>query len=306
MVIISRDNEHRGESMKKIRLFYNPIAGDRSFRNSLDNVIESFQAYKLQVVPYRLEGAKIPPAAFAGLNAEDYHSIVAAGGDGTLHQVVNAMVENNIDLPLGIMPAGTSNDFAAYLNLPRNFEACCKIIAEGVPVPVDLGTVNGINFVNVIGGGLLVDVPQKTDLNLKSILGKLAYYLKGLEQLPNFRPFKVQINSLGKSINDSVFLFLVLNSSVAGGFAKVAPDAKIDDGKLDVLVIKSCSLPEIVSIFIKLLRGEHLNSPYLDYFQTDEVIISSEQVIETDVDGEAGPDFPLYIKVKQNKLKVFM
>lgn len=292
--------------MKKVKLFYNPIAGDRSFCNELDRTIAYLQDAELQVCPYRLCGEDIPDIVLADITPDDYHAVIAAGGDGTIHQVVKALDRNNIDAPLAIFPTGTSNDFASYLNLPRNIKLACDIIVKGYTRQVDLGTVNGTSFINVLGGGLLTDVPQKTDVNLKNVLGKLAYYLKGLEQLPNFRPINIEMRCAERVLHESVFFFLVLNSSVVGSFARLVPNAIIDDGKLDVLVVKTCSITEIIAVFIKFLRGEHLSSPFVEHFQTEAIEIMCDQSLETDIDGEAGPAFPLKIGIKPKTLKVLI
>jgi YegS/Rv2252/BmrU family lipid kinase len=183
---------------------------------------------------------------------------------------------------------------------------CCRNIIEGKTRPIDLGRINDRYFINVAAGGLLTDVSQKIDVNLKNTLGKLAYYLKGLEQIPNFRPIPAEITTSDKTINENIYLFLVFNGCSAGGFNMLAKDALIDDGKLDVIAIKACLIMDLVALLIKVLRGEHLNDSNIIYLRTDSVRINCDIDIETDIDGEAGPLFPVDISVAPKAVNVFV
>jgi lipid kinase, YegS/Rv2252/BmrU family len=292
--------------VKKIRLIYNPGSGDRSFKNRLDHVIEEFQKEGYQVIPHKTLGVGDIENAVRLTKEDDYSSIAVAGGDGTINRVVNAMIKNDINLPVGVFPWGTANDLAAYFEIPRDVHKCCRNIIEGKTRPIDLGRINDRYFINVAAGGLLTDVSQKIDANLKNTLGKLAYYLKGLEQIPNFRPIPAEITTSDKTINENIYLFLVFNGCSAGGFNMLAKDALIDDGKLDVIAIKACLIMDLVALLIKVLRGEHLNDSNIVYLRTDSVRINCDIDIETDIDGEAGPLFPVDISVAPKAINVFV
>lgn len=292
--------------MKKIRLIYNPISGDRSFKNRLDHVVEEFQKEGFQVIPYKSIGSDGVEKAVSLMNEDDYYALAVAGGDGTLNRVINAMKNNNIDLPVGIFPWGTANDLAAYFGIKRDIKKCCVNIINGKTKSIDLGTINGRYFINVASGGLLTDVSQKIDINLKNSLGKLAYYIKGIEQIPNFRPIPVVMETEKEIINDNIYLFLVFNGCSAGGFDMLAKDALIDDGKLDVIAIKACAVMDLVPLLIKILRGEHLNDSNIIYIRTDRIKINCQYDIETDIDGESGPCFPVEIGVLPKAVNVFV
>lgn len=292
--------------MKKIRLIYNPGSGDRSFKNRLDHIIEIFQKEDYQVIPYKTLGVMDIQSGVRKTLDDDYYAIAVAGGDGTMNMVVNAMMKYGLKLPVGIFPWGTSNDLAAYFDIPRDINKCCTNILNGKVRSIDLGLINGRYFINVAAGGLLTDVPQKVDINLKNTLGKLAYYLKGIEQIPNFKPVKAQIFANGKYTVENIFLFLVFNGCSAGGFEMLAKDALIDDGKLDVIAVKSCLLMDLIGLFIKILRGEHLNDSNIIYFRTDHLSINCNADIETDIDGEYGPGFPVDISVVPKAISIFV
>lgn len=292
--------------MKKIRLIYNPISGDRSFKNRLDHVVEEFQREDFQVVPYKSIGKDGVEKAVSLLKEDDYYAVAVAGGDGTLNRVINAMKSSNIDLPIGIFPWGTANDLAAYFGIKRDIKTCCYNIINGKTKSIDLGTINDRYFINVASGGLLTDVSQKIDINLKNTLGKFAYYIKGIEQIPNFRPIQVEMKTEKEIINDNIYLFLVFNGCSAGGFDMLAKDALIDDGMLDVIAIKACLVVDLVPLFIKILRGEHLNDSNIIYMRTNRIRINCQYDIETDIDGESGPTFPVEIGVLPKAVNIFV
>lgn len=289
-----------------VRLIYNPVSGQASFKNNLDYLIERFQKEGKQIIPYRTESSEDAFKAAYNLEEDQYERVLVAGGDGTIHQVINGLMQKGIDILLGIIPAGTANDVANYLGLPRNIKEICDVLTGDNFLETDLGFVNNRYFINIASAGLLTDVSQKTEIVVKNNLGRLAYYLKGLEQLPRFYSININLESPEFSYDGNVFLFLVMNGKSAGGFPKVAPLAQMNDGLLDVILFKPASLPEVVSLFIKVVKGEHLASPQIIYFQTNSLKISCHEDLLTDLDGEKGPDFPLEIKCLPKKLKILV
>lgn len=291
--------------MRKAKLIYNPYSGDGNFKNKLDYVIERLQRMGYMVVPFRSDDASRLEKAFFDIH-EDYEAVFVSGGDGTLSSVVNILASMRLELPVGIFPYGTANDFAVHLNIPKDIDTCCDIIEKGNIKRVDIGRVNGSYFLNVCSAGLLMDIAYKTDTNLKNALGKLAYYMKGLEELPKFTPIKMRLQYGSNIIEDNLLMLLILNGCSAGGFNRLAPRAMIDDGLLDVIAIKNTNITYLLSIFLKILRGEHIGDQNLYSFQTDKLTIFCEGSCETDIDGERGPDFPLDIEVKKHFLKIFV
>lgn len=288
--------------MEKIRFIYNPYSGENAILHELDEVMKIYQENGYQVVPYRIQRDTDISEALDIID-KSYKYILIAGGDGTVDSVVNAMMERNIDLPIAILPVGTANDFGKFIEMPQNISEACKKILSSKPVPVDIGKINDKYFINVASSGLFTDVSQKTDVNLKNTIGKLAYYLKGLEELPNFRKLKVKLKSKELNYDGEMYLILVFNGQTAGNF-KLATRADVMDGYLDVIMIKAVQVFEILPLFIKILKGEHLDSDKVIYFKTDDIIIESDEDIVTDIDGEKGPDFPLHIKCIKGGIKV--
>lgn len=288
--------------MKKVKFIYNPFSGENAILNDIDTVIKMHQLKGYIVVPHRISFDIELERAFDDID-EYYEYVIVAGGDGTVDTVVNLMKELNIDLPIAILPVGTANDFAKFIGISPNVEKACEQILNSKPVLIDIGRINNKYFINVASTGLFTDVSQKTDVNLKNTIGKLAYYIKGLEQLPNFRKLRINVESEHFTFNDDMYLTLVFNGQTAGNF-NLAYNAKIEDGALDVIIIKACAIRELIPLFIRILKGEHLEDPNVVYFKTDKLLIESDENIVTDIDGERGPDFPLNIECIKGGIKV--
>ena len=280
--------------MKKVKFIYNPYSGENTILNNLDNVIEIHQRNGYTVVPYRISKGHSLEDAFYDID-ESYSYILLAGGDGTVNSVVNAMKKKDINLPIGILPVGTANDFAKFIGIPSDISRACEQIIKYEPKAVDIGKINDKYFINVASTGLFTDISQKTDDELKNSIGKLAYYIKGIEQLPNFRRLKVKISSKEVTYDGEMYLMLVFNGQTAGNM-KLATRADVSDGKLDVILFKATAIHDLLPLFIKVLKGEHLDDSKVLYFKSDDILSETDEDIVTDIDGERGPDFPVRIK----------
>jgi len=288
----------------KVLLIYNPISGNKVFRNHLDYVIEKFQQNGFQIIPYRISNTGTIDGMLSKIDENEYKKILIAGGDGTINRVVNKLLKYNINLPVSIFPVGTANDYAQYFNLPKTIEEMTEIALRDNYTYCDVGLVNDKYFINVASLGFLIDISQKTDTNFKNNVGILAYYLKGIEELPNLKPINVKVISKELSLDEEMYFMLIMNGKSAGGFKKIAPFSSINDGLLDVFIFKKCPPYELVPLMLKVVNGEHLNSPHVIYFQTDELTVDCDREVGTDLDGEKGPSFPLNIKTIPNKLKI--
>ena len=288
--------------MKKVRFIYNPFSGEGSILNKIDKIIEIHEERDYQIVPFRISKNKGIKEALEIVD-ESYSYILIAGGDGTVDVLLNAMKEKGLNLPIGILPVGTANDFGKFINIPQDIEEACKQILSSKPVKVDIGKINDRYFINVASTGLFTDVSQKTDVTLKNAIGKLAYYIKGIEELPNFRKLKIKLKSKEVDYNGEMYLMLIFNGQTAGNF-KLATRSSAMDGLLDVIVIKAVQIFEVLPLFIKVLKGEHLDSNKVIYFKTNDLYIECEEGIVTDIDGERGPDFPLQIQCIKDAIEV--
>jgi YegS/Rv2252/BmrU family lipid kinase len=241
----------------------------------------------------------------------NYDVVVASGGDGTVNIVINALMRRGLHIPVGIIPSGTANDFATYLGFKTgDVEDVCKTIVSTEPVPIDLGLVNDdIFFINVVAGGYFTNVSQTVDKDLKNALGNLSYYLKGVEQLPQFRKIPYRITTSKEVIEEDLYFYMILNSAGTGGFNYLSPGALVTDGEFEFVAVKGRPLYEMTPTVMKLMMGDHLddkNILYLkDHYFKVECLDDTFKIKETTVDGEMGPDMPFEMRVIPAAIPVF-
>ena len=293
------------EIQKKVLFFYNPNAGNGVLKNNLDLIIERFQMKKLLLIPIRAGRSGVIDNVLKNMNTEEFHQIIAAGGDGTINICVNSMIKNNIDLPLAIFPSGTANDFAYYFDLPHEINDMIDVALGNNFTYSDVGVVNGKYFINVAAMGMLVDVSQKTDPNLKNTLGVLSYYLKGLTEVPNLKPVSIKLTSKEYTGEESMYFMIVMNGKSAGGFKRISPKSEVNDGLLDVMLFREMPIIDFPALLLNVMQGNHQENKNVLYFKTDDLLLESLIDVSTDVDGEKGEKFPLHFKVLPKKLKIF-
>ena len=282
---------------RKLRLMYNPYAGRRRIIQEMDTAIRIFQEGGYEVSVHRTNSPS--DLEHTASLSTDVDCLVVAGGDGSIHQAVNGLMKipSSQRPVLGILPVGTANDFAFGLKLPAKIADACEAIVHGSPLQVDLGMVNDRYFVNVFSAGLLTDVSPKVDVHIKNRLGQLAYYLKGIETLPTYRPFKVEYELDGTTVQEEAMLILAVNGVSVGGFRQLAAKASLVDGKLDFVIIRHSGWPDTMRTLLHLVGGGKVSSEQIIQFQTSQIKILTERPIFSDLDGEWGPDSPWDIKV---------
>jgi YegS/Rv2252/BmrU family lipid kinase len=183
-------------------------------------------------------------------------------------------------------------------------DLACEQILNSQVRTIDVGRINDKYFVNVASTGLFTDISQKTSVTLKNTMGRLAYYVKGIEQLPNFKKLKIKVASKEIDYDGDMYLMLIFNGQTAGNL-KFAYKAELDDGYLDVIIIQAGTIKDMAALLIKMIRGEHLEDAHnLIYFKTDKVYVECHEDLVTDIDGERGPDFPLIIECIKGGLKI--
>ena len=291
--------------MKKVKFIYNPNSGERKISQELDKIIEIYQQYNYSVVPFRL--SKNIPIKEAFFDMElDYDHILISGGDGTVDLIVNTMKELDINIPIGILPCGTANDFAKAVNLSFNPKEAIERIVNSNPKKIDIGKINDKYFINVASAGMFTDVSQKINPELKNSMGKVSYYLKGIEEALYMRKFSIDVKSEEVEYNGDMYLMLIFNGKTAGNI-NLAYKAEVDDGLLDVIIVKDVLFPNMFPLLISILKGEHLegyNENEILYFKTNKLKIDCKDKLNTDIDGEKGPDFPLEIECVKDGIEL--
>jgi diacylglycerol kinase (ATP) len=294
--------------MSKIKFIINPSSGRQAMEKKIDALC------KLLLDDGYILGKFFTKNKYdAMLEArrtcdEDFDCIVVCGGDGTVNEVVKGIMTGSRRVPLAILASGTVNDFANYLELPRTAHEFYDLLKRNRIVEVDIGCVNEDYFVNVAAGGLLSNVAYQAQPDVKAVLGRMAYYLEGLRELANqgLETVKIKIESDEFTSEEDILLFVISNSSSIGGFTKLAPEADIVDGLLDVVLIKKADITELMNIFVNVITGYHINHPKVIYYKTRKVYIESESKIMLDIDGEYGGKLPAEFKVIPKGLSIFV
>ncbi len=293
--------------MKKVKLVYNSNAGQSKFSQFLDLVIEKFMQNDLEVIIYRAGDKDNLEEFLKDSDREELYGIVVAGGDGTLNKVVTIMMKYNIKTPLGVIPAGTSNDFAKHINMPNSYlDSIDKILKNNV-CGVDVGRANDKYFINVCSAGLFTNSSQRADPNLKQTLGKVSYFITGAKELFKFRPFSVRIRADEEEYTEKINLFLVFNGSSVGGMTYFTSDSSIQDGLLDLIIIKNCNLHEVAILLSKAFTG-NLEDKNIIYRKAKKIVIEKIKgnCDRPDVDGDEGPEFPIEITCIESGINMFL
>ncbi len=295
--------------MKRMKLIYNPNSGKKKFKTELDTCISKFQAADIEVHIFRTIQRGDIDAHLATIDPAYYDYIVVSGGDGTVNIVINAIMKYGLaDCKLGIIPSGTANDFASFLNIPQDANGYCDVILKDNIVETDIGCANGTYFINVLAGGLMSGVSQNVDERFKDFFGKTAYYIKGMEVIPNFKPLSVRVTTSEGVKEEELYMFIVLNSSGTGGLQKLSPEASISDGLFDFIGFRACPLIEIPLLLMKWAAGDYLSDERILFFKDQyikvEVLTEDEANLKTDVDGETGPTLPVEIHVVPKALHI--
>lgn len=248
----------------------------------------------------------------AALKEGEYDFVVSVGGDGTLNEVVNGLVIGESKIPLAIISSGTVNDFATSMGLPQTPKAFCDMIKKFQYKEVDVGKVNDKYFINVIAGGLLTDIAYKVPKDKKAAMGKFAYYLEGVKDLPNqiFNTLRLKFESEEYAQEENIMLFLVMNSNSVGGYKDAAPSASVLDGVLDVAILRKLEFLEISDLVFKLMQGDYTKHAAVQYFQTKHLKISKVEEKENtaiDYDGELlEGGLPIEISILPRQVKILV
>ncbi len=290
--------------MKTARIIYNPTSGREIFKKSLSEVLERFEVNGYITSTHATTQAGDATLAARKACEMNFDLIIAAGGDGTVNEVVNGMAEFDQRPALGIIPMGTVNDFANALHIPADLMEAVDTIIHGQGARIDIGLMNSKYFINIAGGGKITEVSYEAPSKLKAIIGPLAYYVKGIEMLPQIRSSNVRIEYDDNVFEGKVMLFLLGLTNSIGGFDKLVADAKLNDGKFTLIIVEEASLTEIGHIMTLATRGEHLKHPKVHLFKAEEIDISSFEEVQLNLDGEFGGILPAHFTNLKQHLEI--
>lgn len=230
-----------------------------------------------------------------------YRTVVAAGGDGTINEVVNGLGESGVNL--GILPVGTMNVLAAELGLPvKDLAGCWNIITENHIRSIDLAKGNDRYFVQLAGVGLDAQVVRETDLNFRKNFGPLSYVVS-LAQVASRVPPKLEVSTPDGALRTGCFV-LVGNGRYYGGPFRVFTDAALDDGLLDVLIFRDIGYLDLVRYMQSFIFGGLSKLSGVEYFQTSSLRVTSQDSVPVELDGEVAYEVPVDFSIAPTRLRV--
>ncbi|MEJ5253219.1 MAG: diacylglycerol kinase family lipid kinase [Chthonomonadetes bacterium] len=230
--------------------------------------------------------------------------VVAAGGDGTLGEVANGLV--GTPAKLGILPLGTGNDFARCVGISENLSVAVDNLFTGKAHPVDLGRVGDRYFINVAGCGFDAAVAQRVNRGFRFLHGTAAYVAAVYQTLMTFKPMQMHITVDDEVISERTMLCTVANSQSYGGGMRIAPMAQIDDGWLDVCIVKAVSKVEFVRVFPRVFTGIHITHPCFVMLKARRIQVESNPPVPVLVDGDVQGTTPIEFTVHPSALQVIL
>ncbi len=290
---------------KKLLLLVNPVSGKRLFVRYMPQIIRTFMDGGY-LVTTAVTAARGEATALAARYAEDCDLIVCAGGDGTLNETVSGLLQAGIQKPVGYIPCGSTNDFAASHGLSTDMEEAAENIVAGQIVPYDVGLFENRCFTYVAAFGAFSSVSYNTDQNLKNTLGYAAYLMGGLWELSQIKPIPLSVNADGVRYEGDFVFGAVCNATSIGGTLQL-PDGLVDpaDGLLEVLLVH---MPEDLLELDEIIHGlmeQDYSSPLIEFVQAKKLTVHSPEPLEWALDGEASGAFTVvHITPVQGFLKL--
>ena len=279
--------------MKKLLFVYNPRAGKEMLKPRLSDVLDIFVKAGYEVTVHPTQAYRDAYYQIKEYEVGKYDLIACSGGDGTIDEVATGMMkrrEMGKDVvPVGYIPAGTTNDFAKSLHIPRKPLAAAYNAVKGVPFPCDIGKFNDSVFVYIAAFGIFTDVSYETDQAVKNVLGHMAYILEGAKRIFNIPSYKIKVEHDGEVIEDEFIFGMVTNSRSVGGFSNmVGKNIVFDDGLFEVTLIKTPKNPIALQEIIAALLIEQVDTKHMYTFKTKKITFDSVEEIPWTLDGEFG------------------
>ncbi len=243
---------------------------------------------------------------------EEYDFIVAAGGDGTVNEVVSGLHMSGSGIPVAIMPSGTTNDFASSVGISPTSYCLYNLIKDRNAVAADIGRFNEKQyFLNVAAGGILSDVAHSVSIEAKTYLGKAAYIANGIGTVfkNGLRTTPLLYEMDGQREIIETFFFILANSKSVGGFSRIGAEAKINDGYMDLCIVKKVDPLNVLPLLIQIQTGTHVHNKYVEYrYVRDLKIMPAEGTGEfhLDCDGEYAGELPLHAEVVQGGVNLLL
>lgn len=275
-------------NQKKLLFVFNPKSGMGLIKNNLLDIVDTMvkAGYEPTVYPTQARGDATRKIKEDGAH---YDRIVCSGGDGTLDEVVTGMREAGLHMPLGYIPAGSTNDFARTLGIPSDMVKAAEIAVGENIFSCDVGQFNDDTFIYIAGFGLFTEISYETPQELKNIFGHAAYILSAARSLAAIPNYLMQVEANGEIIQDRFIYGMITNSiSVAGFKGLTGKNVELDDGEFEVTLVKSPNNPIELSEIVEYLTGLIPETKMVYSFKTSHIQIRSRASVSWTMDGENG------------------
>ena len=274
----------------RTRLIINPVAGRDTAPEHLPDINERLRSAFGDVDIVMTVGSGDAEAAARQAAADGYGRIVVAGGDGTLNEALNGAEAAGrlADIVFGILPLGTGNDFASAIGI-HDVAQATEVVLTGTPARLDLGALDGRVFVNTSAGGFVAEVSGALTPELKTLAGRFAFVLAGAGVLLDFDPVPTAVTFDGvaePAASGALQMFVVCNGPTIGGGRPIAPAARLDDGQLDVVLVRASSTAEFVALLRRITQGEHVDDPLVVARRARSLELAFARTIPVNTDGE--------------------
>lgn len=274
--------------MKKLLFILNPHSGKGHVKGRLFGIIDIMVKAGYEVTAYPTQ-CRDDAQRKVREEAGDFDLVVCSGGDGTLDEVVTGMMQRQDRVPIGYIPAGSTNDFANSLKIPKDMLKAAAVAVQGRRFPVDVGDFNQDSFIYVAAFGLFTAVSYQTSQSLKNVLGHAAYILEGARSLLDIPTYQMRVEHDDEVIEGEFIYGMISNSISVGGFKNLTgKHVLLDDGVFEVTLIKAPKNPIEMNEIIINLTNRKDNSDLIYTFKTDELRIYPETTIPWTLDGEFG------------------
>ncbi len=277
--------------MKKLLMILNPRAGQRRANRFLPEILRLFIDHGYVCETY-VTGASGEATEYLSHHKQhSYNMVVCAGGDGTLNETIAGMLAAGMRCPLGYIPCGTTNDYAASIGLSADVQQAAADIMEGRAQTIDIGSFNGRNFVYTATCGAFAKASYSTPQVAKNLLGHVAYILEGVRDLSTIRPIHMRITSGDLALEDDFLFCSITNSTSVGGILKLDSQlVALNDGKFEVTLVRNPTTPAQLSSILVGLTTQNVPNEMIHFFSAANLHVECDTPVEWTLDGEREPE----------------
>jgi YegS/Rv2252/BmrU family lipid kinase len=273
---------------KKALFVYNPLSGKGQIRFHLADIIDVLTKGGYDVTAHPTQ-AKLDAVDVVSAKGLEYDIVVCSGGDGTLNETIEGIMSLDERKPIGYIPAGTMNDFASSLKIPRNMKAAAETIVQNHLIKVDAGSFNDVYFTYIAAFGAFTDVSYETRQEMKNVFGRLAYLMEGMKKLNKIKSYHLKLKYNDVEIEDDFIFGMVSNSnSVAGMKGLSGKEVLLDDGIYECFFIRNPQNLIELQMTVNALLKRELDSEYFYFFKASEIELHCDEEMPWTLDGEYG------------------